>query len=323
MSGTVPDGSSLDPVTGVFTWTPDVLDLYTVTFTVTDDGVPQKSATTSLSMNVVVNRQPPVLTVPAIQRVAELTNLTFSVSAADPDAGDTVALGSGPLPAGASFDPVSGVFAWTPSAEQTGVHTVTFTATDGFTPPVSADVLISVDEQVVTNNGFERGGLLPSKWTLKLPTGDVYDCVSAVFEGQCAFKFLGRPNKQTTLSQSINPALAVKDDTVVFSMYIKAAKAIPGRIGQLKIVYNNGTVGKTNLDLSVATTGGWHYFSAPPLTLTRNATAIRLKLMYRGDKGRVIIDAVSVVVQRPISSLPRQRNVTLPVLIPPGFRSSS
>jgi hypothetical protein len=324
MSGQVPDGASLDPMTGLFMWTPDVLDTYSVTFTVTDDGVPSKSTGVGLSMTVITTRQPPVLAVPALQRVAELTELTFTVSATDPDAGDTVALGSGPLPAGASYDPVSGVFAWTPTTEQTGLHTVTFTATDGFTTPASADVLISVDEQIVLNAGFEQGSLLPDLWKLKLPTGDVYDCATAVYEGACAFKFVGKPNKTTTLNQAINPALIIKGDSVRFSTRVKAVKAIVGKIGQLKITYKNGTVKKVNLKLNVGTTGGWVLVSAPTAAVTKNVRSVSVKMMYFGTKGRVFIDAVSVVVQRPILSSTRQTGGILPLpASPSGFRDLS
>ena len=160
--------------------------------------------------------------------MAELTALTFTIGGTDPDAGDTIMLGSGLLPDGATFDPVSGEFTWTPTAGQVGLHTVTFTATDGFTPPDSADVLISVDRQVVLNAGFEQGSLLPDLWKLKLPTGDVYLCGIAAYEGSCAFKFTGKPNKTTTLNQAIASGLIAKGDTVIYSTRVKAAKAIVG-----------------------------------------------------------------------------------------------
>lgn len=322
MSGQIPAGAALDPVTGAFTWTPDGLGTYAVLFTVTDDGTPQKSASVGLSMTVNQERFPPSLTVPATQRVAEATELAFVVSASDPDAGDTVTLGSGILPAGASFDPVSGTFTWTPAAGQAGLHTVTFTATDGFTTPVSANVLISVDEQIVLNAGFEQGALLPDLWKLKAPTGDVYLCGIAAYEGVCAFKFRGKPNKTTSLNQAIDPTLIANGDTLVFSTHAKAVKAIVGKIGHVKITYSDGTLKKAKLNLSVSTTGGWVMISAPPTAVTKDVRAVAIKLMYRGDRGRIMFDAVSVVVQRPIGTPRRQTSGTLPVPLPPGFRAS-
>jgi hypothetical protein len=72
--------------------------------------------------------------------------MSFAVSATDPD-GDTVVLSATGLPTGASFNPSSGVFAWTPAYNQAGVYTVTFTATDNGAPIVAVsnlDVVISV-----------------------------------------------------------------------------------------------------------------------------------------------------------------------------------
>lgn len=320
MTGQIPAGAALDPVTGTFTWTPSGSGTYSVTFTVTDDGMPPKSAAVGLSMTVNEQRFPPSLTVPATQRVAEQTELTFAVSAVDPDVGDTIMLGSGALPAGASFDTATGIFAWAPTTGQAGLHTVTFTATDGFTTPVSADVVISVDTQVVQNAGFEQGALLPDLWKLKAPTGDVYDCVKVAYEGLCAFRFKGKPNKTTSLNQAIDPSLIVKGDTVVFSARVKAVKAVAGKIGHVKITYKNGTVAKVKLKLSVGTTGGWVLISAPPTPVTRKVRAVAVKLLYRGTTGRIMIDAVSVVVQHPIESPLRQSGGTLPVPLPPGFR---
>jgi hypothetical protein len=321
MSGQVPDGASLDPDTGEFSWTPDnALQTYNLSFTVHDDGTPSKSASVGLSMSVVTTRQPPTLIVPPVQRVAELAELTFTISATDPDPGDTVTLASGPLPTGATFDSVSGEFRWRPTSDQLGLHTVTFTATDGFTAPVSADVLISVDDQVVLNAGFEQGALLPDLWKLRLPTSDRYDCVNPAHEGLCAFRLKGKPNKLTTLTQPIDPALLNKGDTVEFYLWANATKAIPGKIGHVKITYKDRTVKKAVIKLGVSMTGGWVLISAPPALLTKKIRAVNIKLMYRGDRGRVVIDAVSVVIQRPIGPSPRQADGLLPVPLPSGFR---
>lgn len=64
------------------------------------------------------------------QSVDENRSLTFSVEATDPD-GDAVTYSAEGLPAGASFDPATRQFSWTPDYTQSGVYTVTFTASDG------------------------------------------------------------------------------------------------------------------------------------------------------------------------------------------------
>jgi autotransporter-associated beta strand protein len=48
-------------------------------------------------------------------------------------------------PAGATIDPVTGVFTWTPIASEVGSHTITIVATDSATPPLSAQSSFQVD----------------------------------------------------------------------------------------------------------------------------------------------------------------------------------
>ncbi len=76
--------------------------------------------------------------------------LTFDVSAIDPE-GDTVrySLGSG-APAGATLDPVTGRFQWTPTeAQSPGVYTIQVIAADNRTPVASSQssFVITVSER--------------------------------------------------------------------------------------------------------------------------------------------------------------------------------
>jgi len=72
----------------------------------------------------------------------------FTVKAADPDPGDSVAsLSASNLPPGASFfsfGQAAGTFNWTPAANQTGPFTMTFTATDTNGASASTSVTINV-----------------------------------------------------------------------------------------------------------------------------------------------------------------------------------
>jgi len=73
----------------------------------------------------------PTLATISDQTVMELTNLQFVVTASDIDGVQPV-LSIGALPgAGASFDPGSGTFSWTPGIDQQGTYPVWFYATDG------------------------------------------------------------------------------------------------------------------------------------------------------------------------------------------------
>ena len=78
----------------------------------------------------------------AILPVAEGALLEFAVSATDPD-GDTLAYTASNLPPGASFDPGTRTFSWTPSAGQAGTYSIRFEVSDGLLTD-SEDVTITV-----------------------------------------------------------------------------------------------------------------------------------------------------------------------------------
>lgn len=85
------------------------------------------------------------------QAVDENRNLTFSVEATDPD-GDAITYSASGLPAGASFDPETREFSWTPDYTQAGEYTVTFTASDGdksYSLSSTKDVTITVRDVTV------------------------------------------------------------------------------------------------------------------------------------------------------------------------------
>ena len=117
-----PPGASIDPLTGVFTWTPTEAqgpNTYLVTVIVADSGSPPASDSETIVITVNEVNNPPVLTVPSTQTIDEETPLTFSASAADPDIPtQTLTFSLGPtIPAGASIAP-DGLFSWTPTEAQ-------------------------------------------------------------------------------------------------------------------------------------------------------------------------------------------------------------
>ncbi len=74
--------------------------------------------------------------------VAEGRLVEFTVSAIDPD-GDTLIYTASGLPPGASFDPGTGTFSWTPSAGQAGTYSIRFEVSDGLSTDFE-DVTITV-----------------------------------------------------------------------------------------------------------------------------------------------------------------------------------
>ena len=90
----------------------------------------------------------PVLVPIPNQDVEEGSTLTFTASATDADAGQTVTYSLVGAPAGASIDPNTGVFSWTPTdddptATPADAYTFTVRATDSADPA-------AYDEQEVT-----------------------------------------------------------------------------------------------------------------------------------------------------------------------------
>jgi PKD repeat protein len=88
---------------------------YTVSFTVTDNGSPSQSETRTVAISVIVPNRAPVLTVPGTRTVTPGQALTFTVTASDPDSGQTAILTTGILPAGAIFNQANGQLTWTPT----------------------------------------------------------------------------------------------------------------------------------------------------------------------------------------------------------------
>ena len=121
----LPSGATFSVQT--FNWTPSYTQAgsYQVRF-IASDGNSQDSETITITVNN-VNRAP-VLGPIGNQSVDENALLSFSVNATDPD-GQTLTYSISGLPAGAVF--ASQTFTWTPSYDQAGTHSVTFTADDG------------------------------------------------------------------------------------------------------------------------------------------------------------------------------------------------
>lgn len=149
-TGTFPTGATINAITGAFSWTPSEAQgpgTYVVRVRVTDNGNPQMSAFEDVTITVSEVNRPPALTVPGSQTVDEGSLLSFSVSATDPDIpANQITLSCGDCATiGASFDPATGRFVWTPSeAQGPGTHPVRFTATDNGVPALSQTKTVSI-----------------------------------------------------------------------------------------------------------------------------------------------------------------------------------
>src|SRR5205807_6760684 len=86
--------------------------------------------TSQVTFSVAPADQPPVLVTPADRTLREGDHLRFYVHGYDPD-GDAVTLQSYMLPPGATLDPKTGLFDWTPAYYMHGTYQVPFTVTNG------------------------------------------------------------------------------------------------------------------------------------------------------------------------------------------------
>jgi len=138
-----PIGASINPTNGLFTWTPTEPQgpsTNTITVRVTDNGSPAMSDEEVLRIVVGEVNTAPVLTAVTNQTVTAESQVTITNTAVDPDIPTNVlsfTLDSG-APGGASINPTSGVFAWTPSAAQApSTNLITVRVTDDGSPAYS------------------------------------------------------------------------------------------------------------------------------------------------------------------------------------------
>jgi hypothetical protein len=142
-----PSGASITSG-GAFSWTPTEAQgpgVYTIRIIVSDG-----SLTDYEDIAVTVNEvnTPPVLDPIGPKSVTEGNMLSFTATASDPDIPIqtlTFSLGSG-APAGASINPTTGVFSWTPTeAQGPGVYTIRIIVSDGSLTDYE-DIAVTVNE---------------------------------------------------------------------------------------------------------------------------------------------------------------------------------
>ncbi len=151
----LPAGATFSPSTQTFTWTPaeDQDGTHTVTFSVTD-GIDSDAETVTIT--VVEVNQPPVLTPIGDRQVTEGDPLSFIVSGSDPD-GNPLTYWAAGLPPGATFDPGSRLFSWTPELGQAGVYSSSFTVSDSLATD-SQTIVITVDARpTIVTDSFQDG----------------------------------------------------------------------------------------------------------------------------------------------------------------------
>ena len=151
----LPAGAAFDPATRTFSWTPtfDQSGNYADIRMIMTAG--NLSDTTSFDIVVTHVNRTPVLDQIMAQQVDENQSLTFSISGSDPDVEDDgkLTLSAENLPVGATFDPATRTFSWTPTFEQSGSYDVRFAVTD-------PSGLVSDQQVAVTVNHVNRAPVI-------------------------------------------------------------------------------------------------------------------------------------------------------------------
>ncbi len=127
----LPAGAQFDISTRAFSWAPGMNQsgIYSVVFSVSDG---QTSSSETISITVVNVNQPPVLAPIGAKSINEGQELAFTILATDAD-GDALTYGASNLPDGATFNPATRQFVWTPNysgSNNIRVFSVTFSVND-------------------------------------------------------------------------------------------------------------------------------------------------------------------------------------------------
>ncbi len=134
-SGVFPAGFRYDQAPHAFTWTPtfEQSGLYTFVATIQEQSPDALSRTEAFTIEVKHINRPPTLPEPLAQLTLEDSLLTYIIpEGSDPDIEDAGKLTytATNLPRGATFDPQTRKFSWTPDFTQAGDYVVTFTVKD-------------------------------------------------------------------------------------------------------------------------------------------------------------------------------------------------
>jgi|GEM_PF-890409 len=81
-------------------------------------------------VTTVIPNRTPVLTVIGAKSGSENSALSFTLTANDADRADTLTYSATGLPTGATLNPTTGLFTWTPVKSNIGPHSITFTVSD-------------------------------------------------------------------------------------------------------------------------------------------------------------------------------------------------
>ncbi len=166
-AGTLPAGLSLNAASGVISGTPTAAASATpLTFTVTDMGSPQQSASVNLALTI-AGVQTLVISTTSLPNGQVAAAYSATLAAAGGIAPYTWSLTSGTLPGGLSLASSTGVISGTPTATATATP-LTFTAKDAGSQTASANLTLTIAASGITVSVSPKWGGIVTKQTLAL-----------------------------------------------------------------------------------------------------------------------------------------------------------
>jgi hypothetical protein len=156
-----PLNGTLSAVAGnkvIYTPNPNFNGLDSFTFIANDGAADSNIANVMILVAPIADA--PVLATIGNKLIAEAALLSFALAASDPDGGQLTFSASG-LPTGATLDPTTGSFSWTPNFNQAGSYTLTFSVIDPTGRSASETITIVVSD-VGSNLGPVCSAAYPS-----------------------------------------------------------------------------------------------------------------------------------------------------------------
>ena len=149
-----PGGAAIDPVSGIFSWTPGEQDgpgNFTMTIRVTDNGSPALSRSQIFTLTVTESNRAPEIPLLSDFVIDEEAPFSLAIPATDPDLpGQPIFYSLTQAPAGMSINANNGVLQWQP-LETIGGQSfpITVMVTDGASPALSFSTSFSVNVREV------------------------------------------------------------------------------------------------------------------------------------------------------------------------------
>ncbi|MBJ7285951.1 MAG: putative Ig domain-containing protein, partial [Akkermansiaceae bacterium] len=161
-SGTLPDGLTLDTVTGIISGTPTTLGVSNVTLTATNTNGTSTAAPLAITVALPL---PPVIT--SATTATGYQGIAFSYQITTDVAATSYALASGTLPDGLTLYTATGIISGTPTT--LGVSNVTLTATSSNGTGAAAPLAITVIAPLNTFSGSNVSMNTSASWSLGTP----------------------------------------------------------------------------------------------------------------------------------------------------------